>query len=77
MLALVEKIASQGGATREAIRKVTAKAKPGRPKAFTFNYKPSHKTFSLRLSFRKSGVEREEVIEALEGIIRELRSQKG
>ena len=76
MLALVEKIAGQGGATREEVRRVTAKAKRGRPKAFTFNYKPDHKGFNLRLSFRKAAVEREEVIQALEGIIRELRAQK-
>ena len=75
MLALVEKIASQGGATREEVRKATARVKPGRPKAFTFNYRPPHKTFSLKLSFRKNNVERDEVIQALEAIIRELRSQ--
>jgi ParB family chromosome partitioning protein len=75
MLALVEKIAGQGGATREEVRKATAKAKRGRPKAFTFNYRPDHKAFNLRLSFRKSSVEPDEVIEALEAIIRELRSQ--
>jgi ParB family chromosome partitioning protein len=76
MLALVEKIASKGGATREEVRKVTAKHKPGRPTAFTFNYRPQHKGFSLKLSFRKSAVERDEVIQALEGIIRELRAQR-
>ena len=75
MLALVEKIASQGGATREQVRKATARAKPGRPKAFTFNYRPPHKTFSLKLSFRKNNVERDEVIQALEAIIRDLRNQ--
>jgi len=76
MLSLVEKIAGQGGATREEVRRVTAKAKRGRPKAFTFNYRPQHKSFNLRLSFRKPSVEREEVIEALEAILRELRSQR-
>jgi ParB family transcriptional regulator, chromosome partitioning protein len=76
MIALVERIASGSAATREAVRKVTAKAKAGRPKAFTFNYRPTHKSFSLRLSFRKSAVEREEVIEALEGIIRDLKAQR-
>jgi ParB family chromosome partitioning protein len=76
MLALIERIAGQGGATREEVRKATARARPGRPKAFTFSYRPTHKSFSLKLSFRKSAVEREEVIEALEGIIRELRSNR-
>jgi ParB family chromosome partitioning protein len=76
MLALVEKIAGQGGATREEVRRVTAKAKRGRPKAFTFNYRPDHKGFKLRLSFKKASVPREEVIEALEAILKELRSQR-
>jgi ParB family chromosome partitioning protein len=74
MAALVERIASQGGgATREALRKATAKAKPGRPKAFTFNYRPQNKAFNLKLSFARGKAEREDVIAALEAILRELR----
>jgi ParB family transcriptional regulator, chromosome partitioning protein len=73
MLALVEKIASQGGATRAEVRKETAKAKSGRPKTFTFNFRPETKAFSLRMNFRKGRVDRSEIIEALEAIIKELR----
>jgi hypothetical protein len=73
MTALVERIASQGGATREALRRATAKAKPGRPKAFTFNYRPQNKAFNLKLSFARGKAEREDVIAALEAILRELR----
>jgi ParB family chromosome partitioning protein len=75
MIALVERISTQG-ATRQEVRAVTAKAKPGRPKAFTFNYRPTHKAFNLKLSFRKGSVERDEVIKALEDILAELRSSK-
>jgi ParB family transcriptional regulator, chromosome partitioning protein len=75
MVALVEKISAGGGATREDVRKATAKPKPGRPKAFRFNYKPQHKNFTLTMSFRKGSVEREEVITALEGILADLRNQ--
>jgi ParB family chromosome partitioning protein len=73
MLALVEKIASQGGATRAEVRKDLAKPKPGRPKAYVFNFKPENKAFMLKLSFRKGNVPRHEVIEALESILKELR----
>ena len=73
MLVLVEKLAGQGTATRQDARKETAKAKPGRPRAFVFAFKPPSKNFDLRLSFRKSKVEKNEIIEALENIIRELR----
>jgi ParB family chromosome partitioning protein len=73
MIELVEKIARDGGATREVVRKETAKPKPGRPKAYVFSYKAPTKAFKLQLKFSKSRVDREEVIEALENIIAELR----
>jgi ParB family chromosome partitioning protein len=76
MVALVEKISREGGTTREAVRRETAKPKPGRPKAFTFSYKAPTKAFKLQLKFAKSRVERDEVIEALEAIIKELRAAK-
>lgn len=75
MLALIEKIASQGGVTREQVRKETSKPKPGRPKAYTFNFRPTSKAFSLRLSFAKKSASKDEVISALENILEELRGQ--
>jgi ParB family chromosome partitioning protein len=76
MTALVEKIASQGGATRAEVRQDLAKPKAaGRPKAYVFNYKPENKAFNLKLKFRKGNVPRQEVIEALEAILKELRTQ--
>jgi ParB family chromosome partitioning protein len=75
MLALVEKLAS-GGVTREEVRKETAKAKPGRPKFFVFAYKPPTKAFDLRLNFKKARVDKDEIIEALQNIIKDLRAQK-
>jgi ParB family chromosome partitioning protein len=76
MVALIEKIAREGGTTREAVRKETAKPKPGRPKAYVFSYKAPTKAFKLQLRFTKSRVDRDEVISALQEIIRELRSAK-
>jgi ParB family chromosome partitioning protein len=73
MVALVERIARDGGATREAVRKETAKPKAGRPKAYVFSYKAPTKAFKLQLRFSKSRVERDEVIQALEAILEELR----
>ena len=74
MLALVERLAGQGGATRDEVRKETAKPKAGRPKFFVFAYRPPTKAFDLRLNFKKSKVDKDEIIDALENIIRELRS---
>jgi ParB family chromosome partitioning protein len=73
MVALIEKLAGQGAATREQVRRETAKPKPGRPRSFVFAFKPPTKAFDLRLSFKKSKVEKGEIIEALENIIHELR----
>ena len=75
MLALVEKLAAQGG-TREHARQETAKGKTGRAKPFVYAFRPQTKAFNLRLSFKKTRVDRSEIIEALEGIIKELRSAR-
>ena len=75
MTALVEKIAGQGGATRQQLRDEVARARPGRPKQFVFAYRPPTKQFNLKLSFAKTRVNRDEIIDALEAILRELRQQ--
>ncbi len=73
MLALVEKIVRQGGATREQVRKDIHKPKPGRPKPYTFNFRPSSRAFNLRLSFNKKSASKDDIISALESILDELR----
>jgi ParB family transcriptional regulator, chromosome partitioning protein len=75
MTALVEKIASQGGATRQQLREAVAKPKAGRPKRYVFAFRPPTKQFNLKLSFNKTRVNREEIIDALEAILKELRSK--
>ncbi len=77
MTALLERIASQGGATRQQLREAVAKPpKPGRPKHYVFAYRPPTKAFQLKLSFTKSRASREDVIDALEAILKELRKAK-
>src|SRR5437763_8900991 len=73
MTALVEKIASQGGTTRQQLREAVARPKAGRPKQYIFAYRPPTKAFNLKLSFAKSRVSRDEVIDALEAILKDLR----
>jgi ParB family chromosome partitioning protein len=75
MAALVEQLTQSGQVTRAQARQAVATKAPklGRPKAFVFQYRPPAKTSNLRLQFRKSDVDRDEVISALEEIIRELR----
>jgi ParB family chromosome partitioning protein len=76
MTALIEKIAGQGGATRQQLREAAAKTKPGRPKHYVFAFHPPTKAFNLKLSFNKSRASREEIIETLEAILRDLRKGK-
>ena len=77
MVALVEKIA-RGGATRETVRrdKDAARPKAGRPKHYVFAFRPPTKAFNLKLSFNKSRASRDEVIDALEVILKELRDSR-
>src|SRR5262245_62754436 len=76
MTALLEKIASQGGATRQQLRDATAKPQPGRPKHYAFAFRPETQAFKLKLSFHMSPASNDEIIDALEGIIRDLKKGK-
>ena len=67
-------MAAQGAVTRQDVRAETAKPKAGKPRQFVFSFKPPTKTFQLRMSFKKGRVDKSEIIEALENIIRELRA---
>jgi ParB family chromosome partitioning protein len=76
MTALIEQMASQGGpATRQQLREATRKPKPGRPKHYVFAYRPTTKAFQLKLSFAKSRASRDEIIDALEAILKDLRKK--
>ena len=77
MLALVERVASQGATvTREQLRQDAQKPKAGRPKHFTFSFRPASKAFNLRLSFNRKSASKDEVITALEDILKDLRHAK-
>ena len=73
MVALVERITASG-MTRADVRKVAAKPAGGRQKPFAYKWVAPSNTFSLRLNFRKASVSRDELIEALEQAVAELRT---
>lgn len=75
MLDLAQRLANQGTVTRAAARQETRPESPERPRSFVFAFKPPTRHFDLRLSFKKSQVERDEIIDALEKILDELRNQ--
>ena len=74
MVAFVEKLTRGGGATRAEARRVSGKGRRGKAKPFVYTFRPSSKAFNMRLTFRKSRVSREELIDTLEGMVRDLRS---
>lgn len=76
MVALIERITRDGNATRQRLRQETAQPKRGRPRAYVFRFRPPTKAFNLRLTFSKRDVQQDEIISALETILRELRSPK-
>ena len=78
MAALVEQMSRGGGMTRQEVRETVKPKAParGRPKAYTFTYRAPTKQFAFSLSFKKSDVEQDEVIETLERILDDLRSKR-
>lgn len=81
MMALLERVAVQG-LTRDDLRAVTRKGKGAggatgkgaRAKPYTFKFRAPDKTFSLQMSFRRSTVDRDDLITALEEILEQLRT---
>lgn len=82
MLALVERVASEG-LSRDDLRqemRENAKAKrstghAARRKPYRFKFRAPDKSFTVNLSFRKSTVEREDLIAALESILAQLQEE--
>lgn len=67
---LIERIRRQG-LTRDEVRQV-GKPQKGRPKPFRFKFQAPSKDFVLDLRFKRSNVERTEVLQALKRIVEEL-----
>lgn len=75
MMELVQRIAGPGGVTRQKLREAVARPQGGRPRRYVFAFRPPTKAFNLKLSFTKSRVTREEVIDTLEAIIQDLKKK--
>jgi ParB family chromosome partitioning protein len=79
MVALVERLRREGS-TRVDARRLTRKAESrrdrGRPRHFVFRYSPKGTDVLLNLQFKRSQVERDEVIRTLETILESLRKDQ-
>ena len=79
MVGLVERLTREGATRTDARRfaqKTDAKRGRGRPKSYAFSFKPKGGPFALSIQFKRHEVDRDEVIEALEAVLRELRAQR-
>lgn len=79
MASLVEQWA-EGGLTRAGVREQTSgkaakKAQRGRPKNFRYSFRDKELPFRLEMNFRKSRVERDEIIDALKMVIDRLKRE--
>jgi hypothetical protein len=78
MLALIQRLQKEG-TTRADARRLTRASSArgrGRPRNYVFKYQPKGERFALTLSFKKAQVARDEVIAALESILKGLRNEQ-
>jgi hypothetical protein len=77
MVALVERLGQDSRTRADArrLQKSEARRGRGRPRHYVFSYKPRGGPFALNLQFKRADVPREDVIEALEAVIRSLREE--
>lgn len=75
MTAFIETI-SRENLTRDGARQAVAKRRRGRPKNFVFKYGGRGNPFRLQMTFRKSDVDPDEIIESLHALIADLEAQK-
>lgn len=72
--ALIARIQSQG-LTRDDVRRVSKPPAQGRPRPFLFKFQSPAREFTLELKFKRSRVEREEVLTALRRIVEQLEQE--
>jgi ParB family transcriptional regulator, chromosome partitioning protein len=75
MIQLLERVASLG-LSRDDLRRRSRAATGSRRKPFVFTFKSPDKSFRLNLTFRRSTVERNDLIDALEAILQQLRTEQ-
>jgi len=77
MIRLLEEVARQG-LNRDDLRRRLRRdpGKSGRRRPYTFKFRSPDKTYSLSLTFRQHEVEKNDLIHALEQILRQLRDAK-
>ena len=76
MASQVEAI-SRGDLTREDTRRMSKRSAKGRPKNYVFRYAPKGGPYRLQLTFRKTSVDKKEVVKVLRDLLKEIERSKG
>lgn len=77
MRALLEKAAARGGLSRDDLRRAARDGgKSPRKQPFVFKFRAPDRRYALNLTFRQSTVEKNDLIQALEQILDDLRTSK-
>lgn len=76
MIQLLERVANQGLSRDDLRRRTRRSNRSQRRKPYKFTFKAPDKSFRLNLTFRRSTVEREDLISALEQILGQLREEQ-
>lgn len=77
MAAFIERLSREGSTRAEARRlaKPGERRSKGRPRHFVFRFGPRGSEYSMSLQFKRSQVEKDEIIRALESILETLRAE--
>jgi ParB family chromosome partitioning protein len=77
MVAMLERMEHAGTPTRHEARRIAQESKKtrGRARSYVFRHQPKDKSFTLTLHFKRSVVEREELVGALQQVIDVLRAK--
>jgi ParB family chromosome partitioning protein len=77
MIAMLERMEREGTPTRHDARRIAKESKKtrGRPRSYVFHHTPKDKSFALTLQFKRSVVERAELVDALLQVLDDLRAK--
>jgi len=77
MIAMLERMQREGKPTRHDARRIARESKKtrGRPRNYTFRHQPRDKSFTLAMQFKRSVVERDDIVNALLQTLDDLRAK--
>jgi len=77
MIAMLERMQREGTPTRHDARRIARESKTtrGRPRRYVFRHQPRDKSFSLTMHFKRSVVERDDLVNALLQTLDDLRAR--